>query len=259
MVLATYPEQWYPGAFITEQFYALTAPLVLFYLLEVKEIWHWPSCWNITYLIIKGCPQNHLRLRILYPLVPLPGTTGRNAIRTTENILSRIGSGYCLFPQTDVLPFPCSTLLFNLFSIQQTYSFLFPFSALITELLQRIVHVHCSHKCLHLIAQVIHHMCSPGWGSTGRFLAQMLTCEWKTGNWWMKHFLFSLYNHEHRGHKQKQQQCIQPRNLISMELCQWKSGTQNSLKTKHNKAQKKAMIQRKTILIHSEITKEHGT
>lgn len=38
MVLASYSEQWYPGASITEQFYALAAPLVLLFLLDIEEI-----------------------------------------------------------------------------------------------------------------------------------------------------------------------------------------------------------------------------
>lgn len=158
MVLATCPEQSCLGASTTIQFYDLAAFLVLFLFLEIKEIWQWPSHWNISPLIIKRYPQNCLCLRLLYPLVTLPGTTERNVNRTTENILSWIWSGYSLFPWTHVLSFRWSTLLFNLIRIEQIYSSLFPFSALITEHLQRIFHVHCSHKCLNLIAQVIHHM-----------------------------------------------------------------------------------------------------
>lgn len=38
MILATYPEQLYLGARTTVQLYALAALLVLFLLLEIKEI-----------------------------------------------------------------------------------------------------------------------------------------------------------------------------------------------------------------------------
>lgn len=51
----------------------------------------------------------------------------------------------------------------------------------------------------------------------------------------MKHFLLSFYSLGHHGHNQEQQRCMQLRNLISVELCQWKPVTQNSQK----KAQKR--------------------
>lgn len=122
-----------------------------------------------------------------------------------------------------VLPFSCSTLTFNLFSTMQTYSFLFPFSTLITKCFPRMFCVHHSHKCIHLIAQVIHHMCSPAWGSTQRFLFSVLTCGWKTGKWGIKYILWSLLKHRQHKHNQEQQQCTLLGNLTSMELCQWKS------------------------------------
>lgn len=138
-----------------------------------------------------------------------------------------------------VPPFSCSTLTFNLFSARQTYSFLFPFSALITECSQRIFCVHHSHRCIHLIAQVIHQVCSPAWGSTQRFLTSVISCGWKTGKWGIKYILWSMLNHRQRGHNQEQQWCMQLRSLTSMELCQWKSVTWNSLsllKSKNKKA-----------------------
>lgn len=48
MVLATYPEYSYLGVCITVQLHALAALLVLF-LLEIKEICHWPSNYTINY------------------------------------------------------------------------------------------------------------------------------------------------------------------------------------------------------------------
>lgn len=54
----------------------------------------------------------------------------------------------------------------------------------------------------------------------------------------MKHFLLSLYNHRHHGCNWEQQRCMQLRKLISVELFQCKSVTQNSQKNKSTKKER---------------------